>query len=261
MLVIACLTSSDAATTTVPAPVVEFIKDTNVKLHNEMEDLMDDKLALLSAELANVKATTSSELASVKATASTEVANVKAELANVNKNYKRLRDENVLLREKIASSGTSIDEDAILLLVTKLLEKHKRNTYSLEARIDSIESTQVSKWNERSPDDKESNTHLTTRRHLAQVDTSVLEDAALWMQAKNAKILFGASADTNLYRSEEDELTTDSNVVIKKDLNVQGENWHLTTMMTAKENVTVGSVISLCGGELFLFFKLSLFFI
>jgi hypothetical protein len=252
---------------------------------------VDDKLALLStdlanvkAELANAKATASTELANVKtelanvkATASTELAmaNVKAELANVKatastelanvkaaatKNYKRLRDENVLLREKIASSGTSIDEDAIMLLVTKLLEKHKRNTYSLEARIDSIESTQVSKWNERSPDDKESNTHLTTRRHLAQVDTSVLEDAALWMQAKNAKILFGASADTNLYRSEEDELTTDSNVVIKKDLNVQGENWHLTTMMTAKENVTVGSVISLCGGELFLFFKLSLFF-
>ena len=113
VLVFACLASSVAATTTVPAPVVEFIKDTNVKLHNEMEDLMDDKLALLSAELANVKAT-----------AATELANMKAWKAAATKNYKRLRDENVLLREKIASTGSSIDEDAIMLLVTKLLEKH-----------------------------------------------------------------------------------------------------------------------------------------
>ena len=44
-------------------------------------------------------------------------------------------------------------------------------------------------------------------------------------------------------------MTTDSNVVIKQDLNVKGENWNLAMMMTAKENVTIGSVISLCNGH------------
>jgi microcystin-dependent protein len=69
------------------------------------------------------------------------------------------------------------------------------------------------------------------------------------MQAKNAKILFGESGDTTLRRSAAQQLMTDHDFVVKRDLSVKGENWHLTTMINARENVTAGDVISLCEGK------------
>ena len=176
--------------------------------------------------------------------------------------YKRLRDEILGLREELAEVRSTrsqektalgeglegMTENSVILLVSKLLEQHQHKSRKLEARMDAIENNQVSTWEETEPSSSEMSTH-PTRRHLAAVDSSVLEDAAVWMQAKNAKILFGSNADTNLYRSAEAEMTTDSNFVIKRDLNVMGENWHLTTMMTARENITAGDVISLCGGQ------------
>ena len=83
-------------------------------------------------------------------------------------------------------------------------------------------------------------------RRLGTSESVDLQDAALWMQAKNAKILFG---DTTLRRSTAQQLMTDHDFVVNRDLIVNGENWHLTTMITARENVTAGDVISLCEGK------------
>jgi hypothetical protein len=113
--------------------------------------------------------------------------------------------------------------------------------------LEAVENTQVSQWSDPTDQGTLTNTNgRSSSRRLSTVDSAVLEDAALWMQAKNAKILFGQSADANLYRSGEEQIATDSNLIIKKDLTVLGENWHLTTMLTAEENITVGSVVSLC---------------
>ena len=144
-----------------------------------------------------------------------------------------------------SSSKGAFDRDAALLLITEVLENRKQNSRSLEARVEAIENNQVSQWSDptKQGTDTSSLTH-SRRRHLATVDASILEDAALWMQAKNAKILFGQNADANLYRNGNDEIATDSNFIIKKDLNVLGENWHLTMMLTAEENITIGSAES-----------------
>jgi len=221
---------------------IDYVKNNNLKLMSEIEDMIAEQAAAVEKKYKRLR---DDQAAAVAAAASVN-----------EKKYKRLRDENIALRDELAalkvpsSSSTSIvDEDAVMLLVTKMLEKHKRNSRSLEARVDAIETTQVTAWNDDDPSNGDQlTTHLTKRRHLSAVDSSVLEDAALWMQAKNAKILFGANADANLYRSAEEEITTDSNVVVKQDLTVLGENLHLTTMLTAHENVTIGGVISLCGG-------------
>ena len=69
------------------------------------------------------------------------------------------------------------------------------------------------------------------------------------MQARNAKILFGETGDTALRRTRAQELSTDHDFVVKRDIKVEGENWHLTTMIEAKENITLGDVISLCQGK------------
>ena len=69
------------------------------------------------------------------------------------------------------------------------------------------------------------------------------------MQARKAKILFGETGDTSLRRSGHQELSTDHDFVVKRDMKVEGENWHLTTMIEARENITFGDVISLCEGK------------
>ena len=190
---------------------VEYVKNANLKLRNELEDMFDAK-------------------------------------------YKRLRDENAALRDELAllrqTSATekgSFGKNDAILLITQVLEKSKNSRSLLEARLEAVENTQVSQWSDPTDQGTITNTNgRSSSRRLSTVDSAVLEDAALWMQAKNAKILFGQSADANLYRSGEEQIATDSNLIIKKDLTVLGENWHLTTMLTAEENITVGSVVSLC---------------
>ena len=199
-------------------------KNANLKLRNELEDMFDAKFRIFDAKYETLET-----------------------------KYKRLRDENAALRDELETRQTPATEESsfhkndAILLITQVLEKSKNSRSLLEARLEAVENTQVSQWSD--PTDQGTITNTNGRspsRRLSTVDSAVLEDAALWMQAKNAKILFGQSADANLYRSGEEQIATDSNLIIKKDLTVLGENWHLTTMLTAEENITVGSVVSLC---------------
>ena len=54
-----------------------------------------------------------------------------------------------------------------------------------------------------------------------------LNDAALWMQAKNAKILFGEAGDTTLQRSNVQELSTGHDFVVNRDSRLRAKR-HLT---------------------------------
>ena len=207
-------------------------KNANLKLRNELEDMFDAKFSMFDAKF--------------------RIFDAKYETLETK--YKRLRDENAALRDELAeirqtpaAEESSFGKNEAILLITQVLEKSKNSRSLLEARLEAVENTQVSQWSD--PTDQGTITNTNGRspsRRLSTVDSAVLEDAALWMQAKNAKILFGQSADANLYRSGEEQIATDSNLIIKKDLTVLGENWHLTTMLTAEENITVGSVVSLC---------------
>ena len=200
-------------------------KNANLKLRNELEDMFDAKFRIFDAKYETLET-----------------------------KYKRLRDENAALRDELAeirqtpaAEESSFGKNEAILLITQVLEKSKNSRSLLEARLEAVENTQVSQWSDPTDQGTITNTNgRSSSRRLSTVDSAVLEDAALWMQAKNAKILFGQSADANLYRSGEEQIATDSNLIIKKDLTVLGENWHLTTMLTAEENITVGSVVSLC---------------
>ena len=68
------------------------------------------------------------------------------------------------------------------------------------------------------------------------------------MQARNAKILLGETGDTSLRRTRAQELSTDHDFVVKRDMKVEGENWHLTTKSRPKRT-SLGDVISLCQGK------------
>ena len=122
---------------------------------------------------------TAAATASVEMMIANQAAAVAAAASVSEKKYKRLRDENTALRDELAalkvpsSRSTSIvDEDAVMLLVTKMLEKHKRNSRSLEARVDAIETTQVTAWNDDDPSNGDQlTTHLTKRRHLSAIRT------------------------------------------------------------------------------------------
>ena len=194
---------------------VEYVKNANLKLRNELEDMFDAKYDAKYKRLRN--------------------------------EVQELREELALLRQTPAAEESSFGRNDAILLITQVLEKSKNSRSLLEARLEAVENTQVSQWSDPTDQGTITNTNgRSSSRRLSTVDSAVLEDAALWMQAKNAKILFGQSADANLYRSGEEQIATDSNLIIKKDLTVLGENWHLTTMLTAEENITVGSVVSLC---------------
>jgi hypothetical protein len=149
------------------------------------------------------------------------------------------------------TEAVEVDRDKVVSLVTKLLEKHKDSTRSLGARLSHMEETikEMSEFGQQEHGQalvsSPSGAHGRRLVSSAPVD---LQDAALWMQAKNAKILFGEHGDSILRRSARQELTTD-HFVIQRDLQVKGENWHLTTMLEAMENITTGDIISLCEGK------------
>ena len=133
--------------------------------------------------------------------------------------------------------------------VNQLMDKHKRNSRSLAARLDALEETVQDQTATEIDQNGKALVSPTRGRHLSSTESVDLQDAALWMQAKNAKILFGETGDTTLRRSKAHELTTDHDFVVKRDMKVKGENWHLTTMIEARENITLGDVISLCEGK------------
>ena len=189
----------------------------------------------------------------------TQLNNVKAELATVRlesvelgAGLSKVRSRIRALADSEAASGGHRKKqnlDDVTALVTKLMDKHKRNSRSLAARLDALEETVQDQTATEIDQNGKALVSPTRGRHLSSTESVDLQDAALWMQAKNAKILFGETGDTTLRRSKAHELTTDHDFVVQRDMQVNGENWHLTTMIEARENITLGDVVSLCEGK------------
>lgn len=169
-------------------------------------------------------------------------------IALLNREIKDIAEENIALRKELDSvrarpptSGqdNALNKNEVMRLVSNVLDKHKKDV------IERVERFEVSHQQSTEANGYSTSVTASPRRRLDSA-SSVLQDAALWMQAEKAKVLFGQNADVNLYRSAEGELTTDTDLRVKRDLEVWGENWHLTSMMEANENITVGDVVSLC---------------
>jgi microcystin-dependent protein len=233
--------------------VDDIVKGVANRLRHEYKTMLDAQGGLFDARVAEFDA----RVAELKSELSTQKAELKAELATVRLSSVELEEGLGKIKARVralsaeSEGGTKKgDLEDVTALVTKLLDQHKRNSRSLAARVDALEETvQDSVTSEVRPG---GNALLSLRnrdRRLGASESVDLQDAALWMQAKNAKILFGESGDTTLRRSTAQQLTTDHDFVVQRDLSVKGENWHLTTMINARENITTGDVISLCEGK------------
>jgi hypothetical protein len=221
-----------------------------------VEDLIKDAVGRLRHEYKTLLETAVDAL---RDDYQTQLNNVKAELTTVRLNsvelgagLSKVRSRIRALADSEAASGGHRKKqnlDDVTALVTKLMDKHKRNSRSLAARLDALEETVQDQTATEIDQNGKALVSPTRGRHLSSTESVDLQDAALWMQAKNAKILFGETGDTTLRRSKAHELTTDHDFVVQRDMQVNGENWHLTTMIEARENITLGDVISLCEGK------------
>ena len=213
------------ATTIAFANVVEYeviqdaVKTSQVEMRNEFKESLDENLGLIKKEL---KAMRADNLALHK------------ELSAARSTIRTLDSVTTT-----TANSECVDKDEVVKLVSRLLDSHATKQNVLNSRVKVLEEQESRALAPPTP----------KRKSRRLVDASVLEDAALWMQASGAKVLFGPEADANLYRSGTSELKTDSTVVIKKDLKVGGENWNLATLMEAQEDVAVGDVISMCQGK------------
>ena len=214
--------------------------DAEVAALREEMRLRGGEVAALREEIATIKNTFLGKFKDELTTINTETIELQKDLSEVKARLRSMDGD-------ISGAQTTPDLTAVTALVTKLMDKHKRNSRSLSARIDALEDTIQTATAEV----QAHGNAIVPSRHGRRLSEPVdLKDAALWMQARNAKILFGETGDTSLRRTLfAQELSTDHDFVVKRDMKVEGENWHLTTMIEAKENITLGDVISLCQGK------------
>jgi hypothetical protein len=166
------------ATTIAFANAVEYeviqdaVKTSQAEMRNEFKDSLDDSLVLIKKEMKTLRA---DNLALHK------------ELSEARSTIRSLYSGTTTT----ANSDKCVDKDEVTKMVSRLLDAHATKQNVLESRVQVIEEQ---KSRALAP-----STHKRKKRRL--VDSSVLQDAALWMQARNAKVLFGPEADANLYRS------------------------------------------------------------